>query len=209
MSGSDLNFVVQPGGALTGRIRVPGDKSISHRSIMLGALADGVTHVSGFLEGEDSLNTLKAFRAMGARIEGPVEGRVTIHGVGVHGLKAPEQPLDLGNSGTAMRLMAGVLAGQPFDSTLVGDISLSKRPMRRVTQPLAAMGARIDSGANGTCPLRIHGGASLNGMDYVLPVVSAQVKSCVLLAGLFAQGETCTTEPASNAGDERQSIRCP
>ena len=196
MSGSDLNFVVQPGGALTGRIRVPGDKSISHRSIMLGALADGVTHVSGFLEGEDSLNTLKAFRAMGVRIEGPVEGRVTIHGVGVHGLKAPEQPLDLGNSGTAMRLMAGVLAGQSFDSTLIGDASLSKRPMRRVIQPLAAMGARIDSGENGTCPLRIHGGASLNGMDYVLPVASAQVKSCVLLAGLFARGETCTTEPA-------------
>ena len=196
MSGSDLSFVVQPGGALTGRIRVPGDKSISHRAIMLGALADGVTQVDGFLEGEDSLRTLRAFRAMGVRIEGPVDGRVTIHGVGLHGLKAPERPLDLGNSGTAMRLMAGVLAGQAFDATLIGDASLSKRPMKRVTQPLTAMGARIDAGENGTCPLRIRGGASLQGMAYALPVASAQVKSCVLLAGLFARGETCVTEPA-------------
>ena len=196
MSTSDLRFVIQPGGALRGRLRVPGDKSISHRAVMLGALADGVTRVSGFLEGEDSLNTLKAFQAMGVEIAGPVEGRVTIQGVGVDGLQAPERPLDLGNSGTAMRLMAGVLAGQGFDSTLIGDASLSQRPMQRVTEPLAAMGARMDTGENGTCPLRIRGGAALRGMKYALPMASAQVKSCVLLAGLFAEGETCTIEPA-------------
>ena len=121
-------FNVAPGGALTGRIRVPGDKSISHRSIMLGSLAEGVTHVSGFLEGEDSLATLKAFKAMGVKIEGPDNGKVVIHGVGMHGLKAPQGALDLGNSGTSIRLMSGLLAGQGFEVEMIGDSSLSKRP---------------------------------------------------------------------------------
>jgi 3-phosphoshikimate 1-carboxyvinyltransferase len=195
-SSSNLKFSVKPGGLLTGSIRVPGDKSISHRSIMLGSLAAGVTHVTGFLEGDDSLATLQAFRAMGVRIEGPEAGAVVIHGVGMHGLKQPESALDLGNSGTSMRLLSGLLAGQQFNSTLVGDSSLSTRPMRRVTEPLARMGAQIQATAAGTAPLKISGGASLQGIDYPMPVASAQVKSSLLLAGLYAEGETSVTEPA-------------
>jgi len=191
-----LHYTVGPGGRLTGRVRVPGDKSISHRSIMLGALADGITGVSGFLEGADSLATLQAFRALGVDIVGPEHGRVTIQGVGLHGLRAPAAALDLGNSGTSMRLLSGLLAGQPFDVTLTGDASLSSRPMRRVVEPLTQMGARIDTAADGTAPLHIHGGAALHGIEYVLPVASAQVKSCLLLAGLYAGGTTCVTEPA-------------
>jgi 3-phosphoshikimate 1-carboxyvinyltransferase len=193
---SSTRFTVQPGGALTGRIRVPGDKSISHRSIMLGSLAEGVTHVSGFLEGEDSLATLKAFRAMGVQIAGPEQGRVVIHGVGMRGLKAPEGPLDLGNSGTSMRLMSGLLAGQAFSCTLTGDASLSTRPMKRVTVPLAEMGASIDTTEAGTAPLNISPCGGLKGIRYDMPVASAQVKSCLLLAGLYADGDTCVTEPA-------------
>jgi 3-phosphoshikimate 1-carboxyvinyltransferase len=195
-SSPNLIFKAAPGGILRGRIRVAGDKSISHRSIMLGALAEGITHVSGFLEGEDCLATLNAFRAMGVRIEGPADGRVTIHGVGLQGLKAPTAPLDLGNSGTSMRLLAGLMAGQPFDVEMSGDASLSKRPMKRVTVPLAQMGARIETSAAGTPPLRIRGGQTLHGIDYLMPVASAQVKSSLLLAGLYAQGRTCVTEPA-------------
>jgi 3-phosphoshikimate 1-carboxyvinyltransferase len=193
---SNVIFKVSPGGRLNGRLRVPGDKSISHRSIMLGSLAEGVTEVTGFLEGEDSLATLNAFRAMGVEIEGPEAGRVVIHGVGMQGLKPPSAPLDLGNSGTSMRLLSGLMAGQGFDVTLVGDSSLSGRPMQRVTDPLGQMGAQIDTDEGGTAPLSIHGGRQLTGIDYKLPMASAQVKSSVLLAGLYAQGETCTTEPA-------------
>ncbi|MGB5539779.1 MAG: 3-phosphoshikimate 1-carboxyvinyltransferase [Gammaproteobacteria bacterium] len=193
---SEQRFEVTPGGCLTGRVRVPGDKSISHRSIMLGALAEGVTQVTGFLEGEDSLATLAAFRAMGVRIEGPDAGRVMVHGVGLHGLRAPPEPLYLGNSGTSMRLMSGLLAGQAFTSVLTGDTSLSGRPMKRVVDPLTRMGARIDATECGTAPLTIHGGRTLTGIDYAMPVASAQVKSSLLLAGLYAQGKTCVTEPA-------------
>ena len=189
-------FIVQPGGRLAGEARVPGDKSISHRAIMLGALANGVTRVSGFLEGADCIATLEAFRAMGVRIERHGPGDVEIHGVGLDGLKAPQGPLDMGNSGTAMRLLCGVLAGQAFDSELIGDRSLSGRPMRRVTEPLAHMGARIDTSEAGTPPLRVHGGATLRGTDHQLAVASAQVKSALLLAGLWAEGRTCVTEPA-------------
>jgi 3-phosphoshikimate 1-carboxyvinyltransferase len=189
-------YSVAPGGFLRGSLRVPGDKSISHRSIMLGALAEGTTEVEGFLEGDDSLATLQAFRALGVSILGPEGGRVTIHGVGLHGLRAPAGDLYLGNSGTSMRLMAGLLAGQQFDTVLTGDASLSKRPMRRVTEPLAAMGAQIDTAELGTAPLRIRGGAALTGIAYRMPVASAQVKSCLLLAGLYASGRTCVTEPA-------------
>jgi len=193
---SDLRFRVPPGGSLAGRLRVPGDKSISHRAIMLGSLAGGETRISGFLEGEDSLATLAAFRAMGVHIEGPDSGRVTVQGVGLHGLQAPLQPLYLGNSGTSMRLMSGLLAGQAFDTVLTGDTSLSGRPMRRVVDPLCSMGARIDTTDKGTAPLQINGGARLHGIDYDMPVASAQVKSSLLLAGLYAEGTTCVTEPA-------------
>ncbi len=189
-------FLLAPGGSLQGRIRVPGDKSISHRSIMLGSLAEGTTHVSGFLEGDDSLATLKAFRAMGVKIEGPDNGKVVIHGVGMHGLKAPAEALDLGNSGTSIRLMAGLLAGQGFEVEMVGDTSLSKRPMRRVTDPLSQMGAVIEATEKGTPPLRVKAGSSLKGINYILPMASAQVKSSILLAGLYADGVTCVTEPA-------------
>ncbi len=193
---SASTFVVQPGGKLTGRIRVPGDKSISHRSIMLGSLAEGVTEVSGFLEGEDNLATLQAFRSMGVKIDGPDAGRVIIHGVGKHGLTPPATELYLGNSGTSIRLLSGLLAAQQFDCILSGDSSLSQRPMRRVTEPLAAMGAKVDTTDDGTPPLQIHGKAQLKGIDYAMPVASAQVKSCLLLAGLYAEGKTCVTEPA-------------
>jgi 3-phosphoshikimate 1-carboxyvinyltransferase len=189
-------FTVRPGGSLRGEIRVPGDKSISHRSIMLGSIAEGITRVTGFLEAEDALATLKAFRAMGVEIEGPDEGNVTIHGVGLNGLKAPEAPLYLGNSGTSMRLLSGLLAGQTFDSVLTGDESLSKRPMRRVTLPLAEMSAQIVTEDDGTAPLAIGGTSALTGIHYEMPIASAQVKSCLLLAGLYAKGETTITEPA-------------
>ena len=196
MTHSSLNYVVHPGGALSGRFRVPGDKSISHRSIMLGALADGETVVEGFLEGADSLATLQAFRAMGVKIDGPVNGRVVIQGVGLDGLQAPEQPLNLGNSGTSMRLLAGLLAAQRFPVTLVGDSSLSKRPMRRVTGPLGQMGAEIATTEQGTPPLHISPVAKLQGIEYDMPMASAQVKSSVLLAGLYADSATSVTEPA-------------
>lgn len=191
-----LTFFAEPSGALGGRLRVPGDKSISHRAIMLGALADGPTEITGFLEGEDCLATLRAFRAMGVPIDRPEQGRVVVQGVGLHGLSAPTTPLDLGNSGTSMRLMAGLLAGQAFDTVLTGDDSLRRRPMRRVTEPLGRMGARITATETGCAPLRIQGGQPLRGLDYPLPVASAQVKSCLLLAGLYAAGETRLTEPA-------------
>ncbi len=191
-----ITFHIQPGGQLQGEVRVPGDKSMSHRSIMLGSLADGVTHVKGFLNAEDAISTLEAFRAMGVRIDGPVNGEVTVYGVGKHGLKAPEKPLYLGNSGTSMRLLSGLLAGQDFDCTLTGDESLSSRPMRRVTEPLALMGAVIETQAQGTAPLHIKGSNKLKGIDYTMPMASAQVKSCLLLAGMYAEGETSVTEPA-------------
>lgn len=192
----EVSFRVAPGGALRGRIRVPGDKSISHRAIMFGSLAEGTTEVSGFLAGEDCLATVVAFRAMGVTIDGPSEGRVHISGVGIDGLAPPGAPLDMGNSGTAMRLLCGILAGQRFDSVMTGDESLNRRPMRRVTEPLIRMGARIETTAAGTAPLSIHGGRMLKGIDYDSPVASAQVKSCLLLAGMYARGCTRVTEPA-------------
>lgn len=196
MQTKDLTYIANPGGSLSGRVRVPGDKSISHRSIMLGSLADGTTEVEGFLEGEDALATLQAFRDMGVVIEGPSNGRVTIHGVGLHGLKAPAGPLYLGNSGTSMRLLSGILSAQAFDTTLTGDASLSKRPMNRVADPLREMGAVIETAEQGRPPMIIRGGQKLKGIHYDMPMASAQVKSCLLLAGLYAEGETSVTEPA-------------
>jgi 3-phosphoshikimate 1-carboxyvinyltransferase len=189
------NFLAHPGGAARGAIRVPGDKSISHRSIMLGSIARGTTRVSGFLEGADAISTMNIFRALGVRIDGPHDGRVTIEGVGIDGLQPAAADLDCGNSGTSMRLLAGLLAGQRFPTRLVGDASLSRRPMKRVTEPLSRMGADIES-ADGRPPLRIRPVARLQGIDFDMPVASAQVKSALLLAGLYADGVTRVTEPA-------------
>ncbi len=203
-SATTLTYTAQPGGALKGRLRVPGDKSISHRAVMFASLAEGSSEITGFLSGEDCLCTMKAFQQMGVVIERLGETQLRVHGVGLHGLKAPAAPLDMGNSGTAMRLMCGVLAGQSFASTLVGDASLSKRPMQRVIAPLAQMGADIAS-QNGCAPLLISPTtAGLKPVQYASPVASAQVKSCVLLAGLYANGETAVTEPeASRDHSER------
>lgn len=207
MNSNDLIFLANPGGRLSGRIRVPGDKSISHRSIMLGSLAEGTTEVEGFLEGEDALATLQAFRDMGVVIEGPHHGRVTIHGVGLHGLKPAPGPIYLGNSGTSMRLLSGLLAAQSFDSTLTGDPSLSKRPMNRVANPLREMGAVIETAAEGRPPMVIRGGHKLKGLTYTLPMASAQVKSCLLLAGLYADGKTTVTEPAPTRDHTERMLR--
>jgi 3-phosphoshikimate 1-carboxyvinyltransferase len=189
-----LDWQSGAGRALQGSLRVPGDKSVSHRSLMLAALAEGRSHVRGFLEGEDTRATAAVLAQLGVRIETPADGERLIHGVGLHGLRGTSAQLDCGNAGTGMRLLAGLLAGQAFDSTLIGDESLSKRPMRRVTDPLARMGARIDS-QEGLPPLHIHGGHALQGIEYTLPVASAQVKSALLLAGLYAQGDTEVIEP--------------
>ena len=205
--GRNIVFSTSSGGRLTGTIRVPGDKSISHRSIMLGSLAEGVTQVSGFLEGDDALATLNAFRQMGVQIIGPDEGNVTIQGVGMDGLQQPAAPLDLGNSGTSMRLLSGLLSGQGLDLTLVGDSSLSSRPMKRITEPLTGMGADIATANTGTAPLHIKPVNQLNGIDYQMPVASAQVKSCLLLAGLYAKGETCVTEPAATRDHTERMLR--
>ncbi|HVF35145.1 MAG TPA: 3-phosphoshikimate 1-carboxyvinyltransferase [Candidatus Saccharimonadia bacterium] len=194
-TGATLDWISRAGRAtIAGTLRVPGDKSISHRAIMLGAIASGTTEVSGFLEGEDTRATAAAFSRMGVRIDAPAEGVRVVHGSGGE-LSPPPAPLDLGNSGTAMRLMAGLLCAQPFASELVGDASLSRRPMRRVIEPLLAMGARIDAREGGVAPLRISPVASLRAIDYRTPVASAQVKSAVLLAGLRAHGTTRVAEP--------------
>jgi 3-phosphoshikimate 1-carboxyvinyltransferase len=194
---ANLTWISRPAGPLCGEARVPGDKSVSHRAIMFASLADGVSRISGFLEGEDTRATARAFAQMGVRIETPTSRERIVHGVGVDGLKAPDgsAPIDCGNAGTGMRLLAGLLTGQQFDTTLIGDESLSKRPMRRVIDPLAQMRAKIAAEQGGLPPLRISGGQALRGIDYTLPVASAQVKSAVLLAGLYAQGETRVVEP--------------
>ena len=200
-------FLTKASTNLSGTFRVPGDKSISHRSIMLGSLAEGVTEVNGFLEAEDALATLKAFQSMGVNIERLGEGRVRIHGVGMKGLKAPKEALYVGNSGTSMRLLAGLLAGQPFDSVLTGDASLTRRPMKRVLDPLKEMGAVINSNEEGTAPIKISGVESLKAINYLMPMGSAQVKSCVLLAGLYAEGTTEVTEPVITRDHTEQMLR--
>ena len=188
-------WVASPGRALAGDIEVPGDKSVSHRALMLAALADGRSRIDGFLEGEDTRATAAILAAMGVRIEASAPGCRIVHGVGIDGLRAPAAALDCGNSGTAMRLLAGLLAGQAFDTVLAGDASLSRRPMLRVMAPLLAMGAGIESDDGERPPLRIAGGRRLRAIDYALPVASAQVKSALLLAGLYAEGETRVREP--------------
>ena len=189
------HWIARKGRPLQGSLVIPGDKSVSHRAVMFAALADGTSTIDGFLEGEDTRATARIFSQMGARMETPSPSRRVVHGVGIDGLQAPQGELDCGNAGTGMRLIAGVLAGQAFDSVLIGDESLSRRPMRRVTGPLAQMGARIDTQADGTPPLHVHGGQPLKGIAFASPVASAQVKSAVLLAGLYADGETSVVEP--------------
>ncbi len=191
----NARFQLAPQGRCTGRLDPPGDKSMSHRAIMLASLAQGTSEIAGLLPSEDCLATLEAFRNMGVQVHWLAPGRIRVHGVGLHGLQAPDTVLDMGNSGTAMRLLAGVLCGQGFASTLSGDASLNARPMQRITEPLQAMGADIRLSGAGTAPLEIGPCATLRAIDYILPVASAQVKSCLLLAGLYAEGRTCITEP--------------
>lgn len=189
-------YVIAPAKQFTGTHIVAGDKSISHRSIMLGSLANGTTTVTGFLEGEDALATLQAFRDMGVTISDPENGKVIIHGVGLHGLQPAKNALYMGNSGTSMRLLSGILSAQKFDSVMTGDPSLSKRPMERVAKPLREMGAKIQTtGEKGTPPISITGNQPLTGITYQMPMASAQVKSCLLLAGLWADGKTTIIEP--------------
>lgn len=202
-------FTIQPNSQqLTGTFTVAGDKSVSHRSIMFGAIAEGTTHITGFLEGEDALATLQAFRDMGVSIEGPKNGEVIIHGVGMNGLKAPVGALYMGNSGTSMRLLSGMLSAQSFDTVMTGDASLTKRPMERIAKPLRLMGAKIQTtGEKGTPPVSITGKQHLKGIHYDLPMASAQVKSGILLAGLWAEGETSVTEPEPTRDHTERMLR--
>ncbi len=190
-----MHFTVEPSTLTDATVAVPGDKSISHRALLLGSIARGCTRVSGFLPGEDCLSTLAAMSALGVTIDKVTETDITIHGAGLHGLRESATPIDLGNSGTAMRLLAGVLSGQTFASILTGDASLTARPMQRVITPLTRMGAAISSDG-GRPPLTIRGHWPLRAIDYALPIASAQVKSAVLLAGLYADGATRVNEPA-------------
>ena len=187
-------MIVKRANSMKGELTVPGDKSISHRGIMFGAIAEGTTELEGFLDGADCRSTISCFRQMGIEISQDHD-RVQIHGKGLYGLRQPKDMLDAGNSGTTVRLISGILAGQPFTTQLTGDASIQKRPMKRIMTPLSLMGASIRSLAGNDCaPLEIHGG-SLVPIHYDSPVASAQVKSCVLLAGLYAEGQTSVTEP--------------
>jgi 3-phosphoshikimate 1-carboxyvinyltransferase len=199
-------YLVRPARSVRGELSVPGDKSISHRALMLGGIAEGRSDIDGFLASEDCLATLAALRALGVRIERPSESRVQVYGVGREGLRAPSGALDMGNAGTAMRLFMGLLAGQPFDSTLVGDASLMRRPMERVAQPLRAMGAQIQTQQDRP-PVQIGGGSALHAIDYTMPVASAQVKSALLLAALFAHGRSSVTEPAPTRDHTERMLR--
>ncbi len=190
---------------LRGTVTVPGDKSISHRAVMLGALADGDTHISGFLMGEDCLSTIDCFRKMGVQID-VRDGGVTVHGVGLHGLRAPEGPLYTGNSGTTTRLLSGILAAQPFPVSMTGDASIEQRPMGRIITPLREMGADIRGRDGKYCPLHI-APAALHGVRYEMPVASAQLKSAILLAGLYADGVTEVVEPAPSRDHTERMLR--
>ncbi|HLB25961.1 MAG TPA: 3-phosphoshikimate 1-carboxyvinyltransferase [Nitrospirota bacterium] len=204
------NITITPGGPLKGEIRVPGDKSISHRAVMLGSVAEGVSRVSNFLTGEDSVNTARAFAGMGVEIEGVGGSELTVRGRGLRGLKKPDAPLDLGNSGTSMRLLAGLLSAQGFGCTLTGDEYLRRRPMDRVVRPLTLMGARLSGQGEKNCPpLTIDPAPpeGLKGIDYVSPIASAQVKSAVLLAGLYASGETKVFEPMKSRDHTERMVR--
>lgn len=204
---SGRTFQLEPATTLTGTVQVPGDKSMSHRSIMFGAIAEGVTEVSGFLEGEDSLHTLDAFKAMGVRIERGDAGEVTLYGQGADAIRSADGEIYLGNSGTGMRLLTGLLAGMNIPAVLTGDESLSGRPMRRIVNPLSEMGADIGTGDGGTPPLSIRKTKTLSGIEYVCPIASAQVKSAILLAGLHANGTTIVHEPAITRDHTERMLR--
>lgn len=198
-------LTVMPGTSFTGTVAVPGDKSISHRALLFGALAEGETRITNFLDSEDTQATRGCLQAMGVKIER--NEAIVVHGVGLHGLHAPAQALWTGNSGTTTRLLLGILAGQPFSATLSGDASLSRRPMDRVAIPLRQMGAQVDGqGERCTPPITIDGG-NLHGIHYHTPVASAQVKSAILLAGLYAGGETCVTEPQKSRNHTERMLR--
>src|SRR3990170_8084131 len=188
-------LTIFPAKSLRGSLSVPGDKSVSHRSVMLGSIADGVTEVGGFLEGEDNLATVEAFKKMGVAIKKKSNGNIVIHGAGINGLKEPDDVIDAKNSGTTTRLLMGLLAAQSFFSVITGDDSLRRRPMKRVAEPLRKMGAHIDGRAGGEyLPISIAGGR-LKGITHKTPVASAQLKSALLLAGLYAEGETIIEGP--------------
>lgn len=188
-----MDFRVKAGSKLTGEVQLPGDKSISHRSIMCAALAEGTSVINGFLNGEDCLATLDAFSKMGVSID-RTDNKVVVQGVGLRGLKKPDSDLYLGNSGTSMRLMSGILAGQNFSTVLTGDHSLSARPMERVVTPLNLMGSNISTNLEGKPPIRIESSSGLNSLSYELPIASAQIKSCLMFAGLYANGPVTVTE---------------
>ncbi len=200
------SYTVMPAASVSGRMRVPGDKSISHRSLMLGGIASGTTQVRGFLDSADCLATLAALQSMGVRVDRQDANSLTVHGKGIAGLHAPAGVLDMGNAGTAIRLSMGLLAGQRFTSVLTGDASLQKRPMERVAAPLRLMGASIST-TNGRPPVTLSPVSRLNGVDYALPVASAQVKSAILLAGLYAEGVTQVTEPAPTRDHTERMLR--
>lgn len=203
-----MDFLCQPSRTLRGGLRVPGDKSISHRAVMLASIANGTSRITGFLPGEDCLATLRAFAGMGVAVERVSDTELRIAGVGRYGLKAPKGPIDLGNSGTSMRLLAGLLCAQVFPITLTGDASLTRRPMRRVTDPLTSMGANITTSDSGTAPLLLQPPASgLHGIRYESPVASAQVKSALLLAGLYADGRTELVEPEASRDHSERMLR--
>ncbi len=191
-----MNKVISSRTGLNGKIKIPGDKSISHRAVMFGSLAKGDTKITGFLKGDDCMSTISCFKKLGIDIE-VNDDNVIVHGKGLNGLNAPKETLDVGNSGTTIRLISGILAAQGFDSTLNGDASIQKRPMNRVIKPLSQMGADIESTNDGYAPLTIHG-KKLKSMEYTMPVASAQVKSSILLASLFAEGTTTIIEPVAS-----------
>jgi 3-phosphoshikimate 1-carboxyvinyltransferase len=204
--GAVSNYTAKPVSRVAGSVRVPGDKSVSHRSVMLGGIAEGSTEVTGFLASADCLATLEAFRAMGVPVERHTETSLTVRGRGLHGLHAPGRVLDMGNAGTAIRLSMGLLAGQRFESVLTGDASLRSRPMERVARPLRQMGADILT-TDGKPPVTLRPASNLVGIDYALPVASAQVKSAILLAGLYAEGITTVTEPAPTRDHTERMLR--
>lgn len=191
-----MDKIISSKTGLNGNIKIPGDKSISHRAVMFGSIAKGDTEITGFLKGDDCMSTISCFRKLGIDIN-VSEDKVIVHGKGLHGLTAPEEQLYVGNSGTTIRLISGILSAQPFDSVLNGDSSIQKRPMKRVINPLTEMGAEIDSTNNGYAPLTIHG-TKLKAIEYTMPVASAQVKSSILLASLFAEGTTIINEPVAS-----------
>lgn len=191
-----MDKVISSKTGLKGSIKIPGDKSISHRAVMFGSLAKGDTTITGFLRGDDCMSTIACFKKLGIDIE-VTEDKVIVHGKGLKGLSAPTETLDVGNSGTTIRLISGILSAQDFDSTLNGDASIQKRPMKRVINPLSLMGADIESTNEGYAPLTVHG-KKLKAIEYTMPVASAQVKSAILLASLFAEGTTVINEPVAS-----------